>query len=333
MNPSKSPKKLNDLSSKQLSTKEVPINRKSLLNDKTATEKKVNRSTKNLPKTPISKGPIYHKRTLSQVVNKQIINAVNTNNYVNINISDSEKVINCLKDSMKIFEKIQKDFEHTAIDSRIKEIEIKNILKTILITDYSYISDFEKRLITDQIIESSEHRIKNYKNLFTIINTSIKDLRKYFIGYFYHGKLLLYIEEKQGKRISHDQPNYKGANLPYDDDPAGSVEDTIDDCNFEETDMHEKGLALEKLRQLSRKRTKKTKFNIPNIQNEKMHFEEKMDTNNETVIDYIHNFNNECILETGEKVTLKPNDIDENMTTNYTSRKENEESKEKCFIF
>ena len=173
-----------------------PVKRTSLLNVKTVVEKKSNKSTKELPKTNLNiTKTMTHKRTLSgvQQVNKKTINNVNTQNYVNINISNEEKVINCLKDSMKLFEKIQNDFENTAVDSKNRENEIKNILKTIVINDYPYISDFEKRLITDQIVDSSELRIKNYENLFSIINTSIRDLRKFFIGYFNKGKINIHI--------------------------------------------------------------------------------------------------------------------------------------------
>jgi hypothetical protein len=184
--------------------KEVkPVTRKSLLNLNKSPEgnagKKVTRSTKELPKTTgvttmsINKMPT-HKRTMSQSTQAKkpatIVNTVNTQSYVNINISNEEKVINCLKDSLKLFERIQKDFEQSAVDNRDKENDIKNILKTIVITDYPYISDFEKRLITDQIAESSDQRVKNYENLFSIINTSIRDLRKFFIGYF-KGKTLV----------------------------------------------------------------------------------------------------------------------------------------------
>jgi hypothetical protein len=72
----------------------------------------------------------------------------------------------------------------SAIDNKNRENEIKNILKNIKVVDYPYISDFEKKLIADQIVESSTQRIKNYENLFNIINTSLRDLKTFFIDFF-----------------------------------------------------------------------------------------------------------------------------------------------------
>jgi hypothetical protein len=106
---------------------------------------------------------------------------------------DREKFLHCLKDSMKLFEKIQHNFTQNAIDGSNRENEIKTILKDIKINEYPYISDFEKKLISDQIVESSQQRIKNYENLFSIINTSLKDLKGFFIDYFNKGKTVLNI--------------------------------------------------------------------------------------------------------------------------------------------
>jgi hypothetical protein len=142
----------------------------------------------------------------------------------------------------------------------------------------------------------------------------------------------------------------------FSDDSAGLIDDdvTIDDCNFNETHMHEKGLAAEKLTQLSRKRTKKTKFNIPNIQNEKMPLDEietPIYDHNETIIDFVHNFNDEDYIlyekDITEEMTLgKPKRSstlklyqvasDENITTTYTSSRKltgDDPKPEKCAIF
>ena len=88
-----------------------------------------------------------------------------------------------LKESLKIFEKIQKNFELSDLANKKREVEIKNILRNIIIDDYPYISDFEKRIISDQIVESSEQRIKNYQNLFKIINTTLIDIKDCFLNY------------------------------------------------------------------------------------------------------------------------------------------------------
>jgi hypothetical protein len=99
-----------------------------------------------------------------------------------------EKILHCLKDSLKLFEKIQNNFEMNAIDNKTRENEIKEILKDIKVADYPHISDFEKKLITEQIAESSTQRVKNYENLFNIINTSLKDLKVFLVDYFNKGK-------------------------------------------------------------------------------------------------------------------------------------------------
>jgi hypothetical protein len=92
-----------------------------------------------------------------------------------------------LRESLKIFEKIQKNFEMSALTNKKREIEIKNILRNIIIDDYPFISDFEKRIITDQIVESSEQRIKNYQNLFKIINTTLRDIKDCFLNFYIIG--------------------------------------------------------------------------------------------------------------------------------------------------
>jgi hypothetical protein len=97
----------------------------------------------------------------------------------------------CLKDSIKLIEKIQTNFEHSAIDNRNRENEIKDILKNIKVAEYPYISDFEKKLITEQIIDSSTDRVKNYEKLFNIINTSLRDMRVFIVDYFEKGTFLL----------------------------------------------------------------------------------------------------------------------------------------------
>lgn len=44
------------------------------------------------------------------------------------------------------------------------------------------VSDYEKQIINNQIIDTSQQRMKNYSNLFNLINTSIKELTDSFIS-------------------------------------------------------------------------------------------------------------------------------------------------------
>jgi hypothetical protein len=93
-------------------------------------------------------------------------------------------------------EKLQKDFETSAqnnnnhinalknniIDNKIKK-NTKEFIKSqeeILYESYNYryMSEIEKRIIRDQIILYSEQRIKNYSNLFSIINSAIIDIKE-----------------------------------------------------------------------------------------------------------------------------------------------------------
>ncbi len=117
-----------------------------------------------------------HKRTQSQHITKI------TKPHIDKDEINNAAIFERLKESLKIFEKIQKNFELTSNTNNLRETEIKNIIRNISIDDYPFISDFEKRMINDQIVESSDQRIQNYKNLFNIINTALKDLRECFVN-------------------------------------------------------------------------------------------------------------------------------------------------------
>jgi hypothetical protein len=128
-------------------------------------------------------------------------------------------------------------------------------------------------------------------------------------------------------------------------DSSFSVEITNDDlCNFSASHMQEQPLRSESkaVTQLPRKKTKKTKLNIVDIQNEKALDEivEEGDCD-ETIVDYVHNvdmINDEeyMMLYSGKQETKKVDIVTEDnvVTTNYTSKKVNtDEQSDKCVIF
>jgi hypothetical protein len=150
-------------------------------------QQRVTKSTKELPKVPsVIKKPT-HKRTQSHIPK---VTNLQSKLFDQPSAADGTKVLQSIKDSMKIFEKIQLTFEQSTVAHNI--FEIKTILKDIKVNEYPYISDFEKKMISEQIAESSTQRIKTYQNLLNIINISIKDLKGYFIDYYNKGKIIIY---------------------------------------------------------------------------------------------------------------------------------------------
>jgi hypothetical protein len=330
---------------------------------KSSIEKKIGRSSKELPKTGlfIDKSK-EHKRTLSQISNTQkeeVINNVNTQNYVNKFSTNEEKIVHCLKDSLKLFEKIQENFEKSAHDNKNREMEIKNILKTIKVVEYPCISDFEKRLIGNQIAESSQQRIQNYENLFNIINTSIRDLSKFFIENFNKSIILYKLGENDTKQVKDYPPSRKPCysdspiktrkdqdlpilQLPNDLDSSNILECTNDDiCNFSESHMLERSMTnkLKEAAQLSRKKTKKTKFNIADIDNEgKLDeiAEGEGDNNDETVIDYVYNVLGDMKGDRPSRrstIAMYEFESDRVHYSTTDNRKLTLDKSEKCFIY
>jgi hypothetical protein len=103
-------------------------------------------------------------------------------NSVNMN---EDNVSACLRESLKIMEKIQREFENCARNNNM-ERNMKSFAINLdhnYIYSYSHVSEYEKQIISNQIVETSENRIKNYANLFSIINTSLKDIKDYLIQY------------------------------------------------------------------------------------------------------------------------------------------------------
>lgn len=121
-------------------------------------------------------------------------------------------IINCLTNSLNIFEKIQKQFENSAknntnnleekrlqsssdiisvinktissdptkCDPLVLEslgLSVKLLMKKISYFQILNISEYEKTLIRNQIEENSNSRIKNYSNLFNIINVTLEDIK------------------------------------------------------------------------------------------------------------------------------------------------------------
>lgn len=108
------------------------------------------------------------------------------------NTSNEDPVFLCLKESLKIMERIQKDFEMSAVNNN-RENEMKSFIVNISkesVMEYTHISEFEKRMINNQIIEASEQRLKNYSNLFNIINASLSDIKECLITY-HKGKIFI----------------------------------------------------------------------------------------------------------------------------------------------
>jgi hypothetical protein len=98
--------------------------------------------------------------------------------------SEEDTVTATLKGSLKIMEKIQRDFENCArnnnIDRNFSSFVIPHNKDSRL---YSYVSDYEKQMINTQIEETSDQRIKNYSHLFSIINSSLKDIKDSLLNY------------------------------------------------------------------------------------------------------------------------------------------------------
>lgn len=107
-------------------------------------------------------------------------------------IKDEDPVFKCLKESLKIMEKIQKDFETSSINKNIiedtnkaiteKDKKLLKIKQDLNITSrpvfpYLAVSEYEKNIINDQIAHSSDHRMKNYSNMFNIINVSLSEVK------------------------------------------------------------------------------------------------------------------------------------------------------------
>lgn len=90
-----------------------------------------------------------------------------------------------LKDSLKIMEKIQREFENSAkmnnIDRNMNSFVVN--INPDAAYNYSYVSDYEKQIINNNIIETSENRLSNYSKLFNIINTSLKDIKETLLEY------------------------------------------------------------------------------------------------------------------------------------------------------
>jgi hypothetical protein len=131
-------------------------------------------------------------------------------------------------------------------------------------------------------------------------------------------------------------------------DQSSIAEFTNDDiCNFSATHMQEQpGLAKTEsktmITQLPRKKTKKTKLHIADIQNEKALDEiaEEGD-NDDTIVDYIHNVEEEYIYYSPNKEAAKKSSTvteNDNIATNYTNHgtkrvSEHDEKPDGCTIF
>ena len=121
----------------------------------------------------------------------------NYNNSINLNQPaynvEEDTVTATLKGSLKIMEKIQRDFESCARNNNMD----RNFSSFVFPhgSDSSlqhYVSEYEKQMINTQIEETSDQRIKNYNNLFNIINTSLKDIKDSLLNYSdKKGKIIL----------------------------------------------------------------------------------------------------------------------------------------------
>jgi hypothetical protein len=101
--------------------------------------------------------------------------------------NNSDPVFSCLKQSLKIMEKIQKDFEISAINnnkqSNMNDFISKMTFDQLLLSNYSGLSNRDKASISGQISQCSDQRIKNYSNLFSVINSSLEDIKECLIQY------------------------------------------------------------------------------------------------------------------------------------------------------
>jgi len=95
------------------------------------------------------------------------------------NNSKQDPVQRCLQDSLKIIERLKLNFEKSSENNKAS-------LKNLLITSISLsnkneeiytLTNVEKELIHNHIITSSDQRLKNYSNLFDIINTSLLEMK------------------------------------------------------------------------------------------------------------------------------------------------------------
>lgn len=103
-----------------------------------------------------------------------------------VNNEQKEDIISAsLKDSLKIMEKIQLEFENSArmnnVDRNMKSFVVN--MDHEAANNYCYVSDYEKQIINNTIVETSENRLNNYSKLFNIINTSLKDIKDTLLEY------------------------------------------------------------------------------------------------------------------------------------------------------
>lgn len=158
--------------------------------------------------------PLTSKNIISQNQILQNNPFHNTNKEITLNGREDE-VISCLTNSLKILDKIQKDFENSAknnsnnidekrqnlkehgtsvvnnlpkLDSEsvslipTKELSNLSLSANKINSKFAYlqvinISDTEKKLVSQNIAENSDGRIKNYSNLFNIINITLEDIK------------------------------------------------------------------------------------------------------------------------------------------------------------
>lgn len=89
------------------------------------------------------------------------------------------------KESLKKMEKVQRDLEQCA---KVNQIN-KNMSSFVMnmdretLSNHCHVSDHEKKMINNQITEGSEYRIRDYSNLFSLITSSLADIRQSITQY------------------------------------------------------------------------------------------------------------------------------------------------------
>lgn len=169
------------------------------------------------------------------------------------NLSEDPVAI-CLKQSLQIIDKIRTNFEKSTNDNNIPINFAKIIASSCFdITNYIQLTDLEKHEINSEIVECSEERIKNYSNLFSVINESIVDIKDFLID----------IEKNKNKNLTHkpqyirnryslNDNDFEKMKIPYEmgiieennELPSCSGSGSNDEysCDFSETSMLENAL-------------------------------------------------------------------------------------------
>lgn len=83
--------------------------------------------------------------------------------------------------ALAIMDRIQQNFTQPDVNNSSFTDLLLVTLDVQTASEMTAISDFEKKLISDQIIESSQQRLRNYSNLFNIINMAVNNITDHII--------------------------------------------------------------------------------------------------------------------------------------------------------